>query len=118
MERDEKGRFLPGNKEGRTFDRDGLATEMQARSVAARKKNQTVAEVLRAELAKAAPGGMTKLEYLVAKAVQNHATGRLTAKDIIDFQKVLGEEVTTVNVNGPLVITKEEAEALDKWTKQ
>ena len=117
MERDEKGRFLPGNKEGRTFDRDGLATEMQARSVAARKKNQTVAETIRAELMKPAGNGLTKLEYLAAKVIQNHATGRLSAKDMIDIQKLLGEEVTTVNVNGPLVVTKEEAEALDKWTK-
>ena len=118
MERDEKGRFLPGNKEGHRFKSNGDATECAMKANEAKRRNQTVAEVLRAELAKAAPGGMTKLEYLVAKAVQNHATGKLTAKDIIDFQKVLGEEVTTVNVNGPLVITKEEAEALDKWTKQ
>ena len=118
MERDEKGRFLPGNKEGRNNPIcTGLASEMQAKSVESRRRNQTVAEVLRAELSKPAGNGLTKLEYLVAKMVQNHATGKLSAKDMTYIQKVLGEEVTTVNVNGPLVVTKEEAEALDKWTK-
>lgn len=117
MERDEKGRFLPGNKEGHRFTSNGDATDCALKANEVRRRNQTVAEAIRAELMKPAGNGLTKLEYLAAKVIQNHATGRLSAKDMIDIQKLLGEEVTTVNVNGPLVVTKEEAEALDKWTK-
>lgn len=95
MARDAKSRFLPGNKEGRKFENSGgVATEMQAKSVQARKANRTVAEVLRAQLAeKAGDGNLTKLEYLTLKAITTHAKGDMTMRDLRDLQKVLGEDV-------------------------
>lgn len=98
-ERDERGRFLPGNKEGKTFTSSGgLATEMQARSVASRKRNATIAEMLRRELEKDGGDGLTRGEVLVAKAAHNHLKGKLTFKDLKDMQDVLGESVQQLHV--------------------
>ena len=123
-ERDDKGRFLPGNKEGKTFSSDGVATEMQARSVEARKANrkerQTLAEVLRQQLQEKAADGspMTRLEYLVAKAISNHAKGALSLKDLTYLQKLLGEDVLNIKTDGPVlnvvVDTPEAAEGLQR----
>ena len=123
-ERDDKGRFLPGNKEGKTFRSDGMATEMQARSVEARKANrkerQTLAEVLRQQLQEKAADGspMTRLEYLVAKAISNHAKGALSLKDLTYLQKLLGEDVLNIKTDGPVlnvvVGTPEAAEGLQR----
>ena len=102
MERDKKGRFLKGNKEGKNSPIcNGLATEMQARSVEARLRNKSLADALRAELEKKAPGTeMTKLEYLAAKAIGNHANGDMTFKDLRDLQHLLGEDKQTLNLEG------------------
>ena len=102
MERDKKGRFLKGNKEGKNSPIcNGLATEMQARSVEARLRNKSLADALRAELEKKAPGTeMTKLEYLAAKAIGNHASGDMTFKDLRDLQHLLGEDKQTLNLEG------------------
>lgn len=123
-ERDDKGRFLPGNKEGKTFSSDGVATEMQARSAEARKANrkerQTLAEVLRQQLQEKAADGspMTRLEYLVAKAISNHAKGALSLKDLTYLQKLLGEDVLNIKTDGPVlnivVGTPEAAEGLNR----
>ena len=123
-ERDDKGRFLPGNKEGKTFRSDGMATEMQARSAEARKANrkerQTLAEVLRQQLQEKAADGspMTRLEYLVAKAISNHAKGALSLKDLTYLQKLLGEDVLNIKTDGPVlnvvVGTPEAAEGLQR----
>ena len=119
-ERDDKGRFLPGNKEGKTFSSDGVATEMQARSVEARKANrkerQTLAEVLRQQLQEKAADGspMTRLEYLVAKAISNHAKGALSLKDLTYLQKLLGEDVQNINVRGVAPIVVKDAEDAEK----
>ena len=126
MERNDKGQFLPGNKEGKTFNSDGMATEMQARSVEARKANrrerQTLADVLREELQKKAASGspMSKLEYLVAKAIENHAKGALSLKDLTYLQKLLGEDVLNIKTDGPqvVVVSDKSIRAAEKWSKK
>ena len=100
-ERDEKGRFTKGNTIGKQFC-DGTATEMQLRSAEARKKNRTLAEVLRAELDKKDSEGspLTRLEYLVQKALSDHAKGNLTLKDLTYLQRLLGEETLNLKHHG------------------
>jgi len=120
-QRDSKGRFVKGNTEGQKSPiSNGLATEMQARSVEARKRNRTLADVVREELGKVAPGmGITKMEYLAAKAIGNHASGEMTFKDLRDLQKVLGEDVLNIETNGPqvIVVSQQAVEAAKKWSK-
>jgi len=103
MERDAKGRFIKGvgGNPGTRFD-GGVAVEMQERSVAARKEHRTVAEVLRAQLAEKAAEGqsMTRLEYLTLKAINTHAKGDMTMRDLREMQKVLGEDVKEMNIKG------------------
>lgn len=103
MERDAKGRFIKGQQPpvGVPIS-EGNAREMQERSVAARKENRTVAEVLRAALVEKASSGspMTKLEYLASKAIQTHATDEVTFKDLRDLQKILGEDIKEINLTG------------------
>lgn len=119
MERDAKGRFVKGNTEGNRFTRGGNAADAARKATEVREKNRTVAEVLRAELSKkAGDGTITKLEYLVLKAISDHAKGDMTMKDLRDLQKILGEEVTTVRLEGPLVVSQEEVEALDRWSSK
>lgn len=107
MERDAKGRFLPGNTSGISTE---VARDYQQRSATKRKENRTVAEVLRAQLMeKAGDGNLTKLEYLTLKAITTHAKGDMTMKDLREMQKVLGEDVKEINVNagdgGSITIT-------------
>lgn len=98
-ERDERGRFLPGKvPEGSSPFSAGIAQEMQARSVASRKRNATIAEMLRRELEKDGGDGLTRGEVLVAKAAHNHLKGKLTFKDLKDMQDVLGESVQQLHV--------------------
>ena len=102
MERDAKGRFVKGNTEGHRFTSGGYAAECGKNGVEKREQNRTVAEVLRAALAEKASSGspMTKLEYLASKAIQTHATDEITFKDLRDLQKILGEDVKEINING------------------
>ena len=118
--RDAKGRFVKGvTPEGARPFSEGTAKEMQARSAAARKEHRTVAEVLRAQLMeKAGDGNLTKLEYLTLKAITTHAKGDMTFKDLRELQKALGEDVKTVNVNGPLIVPQEELDILRKWSSK
>ena len=120
-QRDAKGRFLKGNNAGKTFDNsDGLATEMQARSVASRKEHRTLAETLRRELEqKAGTSGLTKLEYLVAKALENHSKGPLSLRDLTYLQKLLGEDVLNIKTDGPqvIVVSQQAIDAGKKWGK-
>ena len=106
MERDAKGRFLPGSG---PISKD-VAREYQQRSAAKRKENRTVAEVLRAQLMeKAGDGNLTKLEYLTLKAITTHAKGDMTMRDLREMQKVLGEDIKEMNINagegGSITIT-------------
>lgn len=119
MERDAKGRFTKGNTEGHRFTRNGDAADAARKATEAREKNRTVAEVLRAQLAeKAGDGTLTKLEYLTLKAITTHAKGDMTFKDLRELQKALGEDVKTVNVNGPLIVPQEELDILRKWSSK
>lgn len=123
MDRDEKGRFQKGNKAGKTFSSsDGSATEMQLRSAAAKKENNTLAECLRRQLAQKAASGspMTKLEFLVAKALENHSKGSLSLKDLTYLQRLLGEDVLNIKTDGPqvIVVSEKSVKAADKWSKK
>ena len=126
MARDEKGRFLPGNKEGHRFTRNGDATVAGAKGTAVREQNrrerETLAEVLKKQLQqKAAQGSeMTKMEYLVAKALDNHSKGALTLKDLTSLQKLLGEDTLNINTNGPqmIVVSAAAIQSASKWSKK
>ena len=113
MERDNKGKFVKGNSHAISAE---VAREMQARSVEARRRNKSLADTLRAELEKKAPGtDMSKLEYLAAKAIGNHAAGEMTFKDLRDLQHLLGEDRQTLNLEGDGVrIVVENGEQADK----
>lgn len=119
MERDEKGRFVKGNREGISTE---SAREMQLRSAASRKENRTLAEVLKKQLLQKASQGsqITKMEYLVAKALDNHSKGQLTLKDLTYLQKLLGEDTLNINTNGPQMIVVSQASVLSasKWSKK
>ena len=118
MERDAKGRFIKGvTPEGAVPFSEGTAKEMQARSAEARKRNRTLAEVLRAQLQEKVSEGspLTKLEYLTLKAISTHAKGAMEFKDLRDLQKLLGEDVKTVNLGGdaPVNIILGDAKAVE-----
>ena len=121
MARNEKGQFLPGNKEGHRFS-NGDATVSGAKGVAARKEKQTLAEVLKRQLQEKVESGadMTKLEYLVAKALQNHSKGTLSLKDLTYLQKLLGEDTLNINTNGPqmIVVSAASIQSAKKWSKK
>lgn len=122
MARDEKGRFKKGEApEGAVVIDERLAKEYQSRSCAAKREHRTLAETLRRELEKKAAAGepLTKLEFLVQKALQNHAKGALTLKDLTYLQKLLGEDTLNINTNGPQVIVVSAAaiQAGEKWCK-
>ena len=116
LERDNKGRFLPGNKEGISTE---VARDYQSRSVEARKANKTIAEHLRSYLAEDV-GGHTRGEILVIQAVKNHKDGKLTFKDLRDLARILGEDVINVRTEGPAIVpmTPEAIEALSKWSSK
>lgn len=120
-ERDEKGRFVKGHS-GNPAQRfhAGNAQEMAARSNAAQAERKTLREALLAELERKVKAGesMSKMEYLVAKAIENHAKGALTFRDLTALADLLGEKELTINHRGPLVITKDEADAIDKWANK
>ena len=127
MERNEKGQFVKGETpEGAVPISEGMAKEYQARSAEARKANrkerQTLADVLREELQKKAASGspMSKLEYLVAKAIENHAKGALSLKDLTYLQKLLGEDVLNIKTDGPqvVVVSDKSIRAAEKWSKK
>ena len=117
MERNAKGQFIKGNTEGHRFERGGHAAECARRATEAREKNRTLAEVLRAQLQEKASEGspLTKLEYLTLKAISTHAKGPMEFKDLRDLQKLLGEDVRTVNLGGdaPVNIILGDAKAVE-----
>ena len=122
MERDEKGRFVKG-KSGNpaTQINGGIAEEMQSRSVASRRKNKTVAEMLRAYLdTPAGDGEHTKGEALIIQAVNNHKKGQLTFRDLKYLTDVLGEATLNIKTDGPqvIVVSEKSVQAADKWSKK
>ena len=100
MERDEKGRFIKGRMPdvGEQISED-VAREYQARSARARKQNKTLREAMREALLEDGGGGMTKLEVLVRKAMNNHREGKLTFKDLQNLAIVLGETQLTLTLD-------------------
>jgi len=123
MARDEKGRFVKGEPpEVGTQINGGLAREYQARSAAVKREKQTIAEVLKRQLQEKAADGskMTKLEFLIAKALQNHSKGTLSLKDLTYLQKLLGEDVININTNGPqmIVVSAASIQSAKKWAKK
>ena len=119
-QRDRQGRFLPGNTEGKNSPFcNGLASEMQVRSVEARKAKKTIADHLRAYLEQDAGNGHTRGELLVMQAVKNHKDGKLTFKDLRDLSRILGEDTLNINTNGPqvIVVSQQAIEASKKWGK-
>ena len=121
MERDKKGRFVKGVvPEGSSPFSAGIAQEMQARSVEARKKNKTIAETLRAYLETDGGNGYTKGELLVMQAVKNHKDGKLTFHDLKDLADVLGEATLNIKTDGPqvVVVSQQAIQAADKWSKK
>lgn len=120
MNRDKKGRFIKGNTEGKNSPiNNGLATEMQARSVAARKRNKTLREAMIEALQEPGGGGYTKLEILVRKAMANHQNGKLSFLDLKFLASIMGEDKLNIETNGPqvIVVSQQAAEAAKKWSK-
>ena len=121
MERDSKGRFLKGHKpEGAIQISEGIAKEYQARSVAKRKENKTIAETLRAYLETDGGGGHTKGELLIMQAVNNHKNGKLTFRDLKDLARILGEDTLNIKTEGPqvVVVSQQAVEAAQKWSSK
>ena len=83
----------------KTQFRGGVAEEMQARATEARKQNKTLREAMREALLEDGGGGMTKLEVLVRKAMNNHREGKLTFKDLQNLAIVLGETQLTLTLD-------------------
>lgn len=121
MERDEKGRFVKGKTpDGAVPIHEGIAKEYQARSVASRRENKTIADHLRAYLEQDAGNGYTRGELLVMQAVKNHKDGKLTFKDLRDLARILGEDTLNINTNGPqmIVVSAAAIQSASKWAKK
>lgn len=116
LERDAKGRFLPGNKEGISTE---VAREYQLRSAEARKKNKTLREAMIEALQEEGGGGYTKLEILVRKAMENHRNGKLSFLDLKSLASIMGEDKLNIETNGPqvIIVSQQSIEAAKKWGK-
>ena len=112
-------KFEEGNADGRKISGD-IATEMQARSVEARRRNKTLREATLAALPEDGGGGKTRLEHLVLKAMDNHRKGKLTFRDLKDLAAILGEQTINVKTDGPQIVPMppEAIEALGKWANK
>lgn len=121
MERDSKGRFKKGvTPHGAVPISEGIAKEYQARSVAKRKENKTIAETLRAYLETDGGGGHTKGELLIMQAVNNHKNGKLTFRDLKDLARILGEDTLNIKTEGPqvVVVSQQAVQAAQKWSSK
>ena len=100
--RDDKGRFIEGNKLGITTD---VARERQLAAAAARKENRIVATALRDALLSEDPETGDPTIVTIVKTV----TGRLTkdgrAADLHILAGTLGELEQKIQVEGDLEIT-------------
>lgn len=121
MERDSNGRFKKGvTPQGAVPISEGIAKEYQARSVAKRKENKTIAETLRAYLETDGGGGHTKGELLIMQAVNNHKNGKLTFRDLKDLARILGEDTLNIKTEGPqvVVVSQQAVQAAQKWSSK
>lgn len=103
MKRDDKGRFIKGNTEGKKFSGGTAAAEGKKggeASARAAKARKTLAETLRDELTKNAGNGMTKQEYIVAKCLETLAKGKCSPQDLKTMSEVLGELKQNINISG------------------
>ena len=130
-ERDEKGRFLPGNKAGISTE---VAREYQLRSAASRLANKRGAELVQAMLERGVKDqsvieALKKAGYNVediSNEVALHARQIEKAQKTGDTKaycavmKAAGYDTINVNhhTDGPLVITQAEAENIDKWASK
>lgn len=111
---------MKGNSEGKNSPiSNGLASEMQARSVEARKRNKTLREAMIEALQEPGGGGYTKLEILVRKAMANHQSGKLSFLDLKSLASIMGEDKLNIETNGPqvIVVSDKAIEAAKKWSK-
>lgn len=121
MERDSNGRFKKGvTPQGAVPISEGIAKEYQARSVAKRKENKTIAETLRAYLETDGGGGHTKGELLIMQAVNNHKNGKLSFRDLRDLARILGEDTLNIKTEGPqvVVVSQQAVQAAQKWSSK
>lgn len=110
---------LKGHEFTSNQSREKAATNGRKGGVASgvsRRKHKAIRELLLSELRKVGPNGLTKEEYLVAKALENHAKGKLTFKDLQDLQQLLGEAVEKheMNVQGRVEYVPEGVDELIK----
>ena len=131
-ERDEKGRFVKGQKPpvGVQFN-EGVAREMQARAAASRLANKRGAELVRAlleqgvkdpkvrEALKQAGFDTENMTNEIAMHIRQIEKAQKTGdtKAYSAVMKAAGYDTINVNhhADGPLVITQNDAEAVDKW---
>ena len=96
--RDNKGRFTKGNTEGKNSPiRNGLATEMQALSVAQRIENRTLRETVLYVLREKEKSGLTKQERIVREALEGSDRG-ISIKDLRDLAEILGESKLNITL--------------------
>jgi hypothetical protein len=96
--RDNKGRFTKGNTEGKNSPiRNGLATEMQALSVAKRIENRTLRETVLYVLREKEKSGLTKQERIVREALEGSDRG-ISIKDLRDLAEILGESKLNITL--------------------
>ena len=102
-QRDSKGRFVKGNKEGQKFTAGGSQTETARLGAIAsnevQRRKRLLREVLREELDKetAQGSGVTKMEAVVAAVVQNEYK-KASAKGLKILTEILGEMEVNINV--------------------
>ena len=133
-ERNEKGQFVKGKiQDGAVPFSEGVAKEMQARSVASRLANKRGRELLLEMLSEKISGpavmeAMRKAGYdpkevtnelvLHARQIEKaQKTGDTKAYSAV--MKAAGIDETTVNVEGPklLVVSEKSIKAAEKWGK-
>lgn len=114
-------KFKPGETPpGAVPISEEIAKEYQQRSAAARKKNRTLREAMLEALQEDGGNGLTKLDILARKAMDNHRKGRLTFRDLKDLAAILGEQTINVKTDGPQIVPMppEAIEALGKWANK
>lgn len=53
-------------------------------------------------------GGLTRMEHLVLKAMDNHRKGKLSFRDLKDLSAILGEQTLNVKTDGPRLLVVDE----------
>lgn len=104
-------KFKPGETPpGAVPISEEIAKEYQQRSAAARKKNRTLREALLEALQEDGGNGLTKLDILARKAMENHRNGKLSFRDLKDLSAVLGEQTINVKTDTPYILMPKDDE--------